>query len=121
MELLGGLVKLTWGFAFLSLAFWGCVQMPLQRYQILLDPMVAHSKKDEVAKHLGSPVQCRLDRSEEKCEYRTAFAHHPPVPDMYRKEPTFGPDVSPNDYFDVIEVSYNAVGTVSGWRPIDVK
>lgn len=99
----------------------GCTHHRVNRFQSLLDPMVGKAKKAEVAKVLGAPVNCKPESVTERCEYRTAREHNDPVPIVHTKQPGFGPDVSPYDYFDTLYCTYDSLGTLKEWEPGVVK
>lgn len=98
--------------------FSACTQPRIKKYQSLLEPKIGNSKKDEINKILGSPAWCTTEAGTEKCEYRTAHANNEPVPDMYRKEDSLGPDLSPYDRFDVLHVFYDSTGVFKDWEPV---
>lgn len=98
-----------------------CAELRVKKYSNLLDPMLGSSKKQEVSKVLGSPTFCQAEGVFEKCEYRTASVRNYPVPAVYRKEIAMGPDLSPYEYFDVLEVQYDSFGVFKDWQPVVLK
>jgi hypothetical protein len=97
----------------------GCAETRVMRYQQTLDPLVGSAKKSKVNRLFGTPTFCKHHNDIlETCEYRTAYARNDVVPDFAAKMPGFGPDLSPYDYFDVIKVSYDALGVVRDWEPV---
>jgi len=102
----------------LILACFGCVENRIKKFDALLNPLLGHAQKKQVSEALGNPVKCRLDQSGETCEYRSAAGRNDSVPAVHRKEPGFGPDVSPYDAYDPIQVQFDAVGVMKDWKPL---
>src|SRR5688572_15067600 len=86
--------------------FVACNQSNVKKYRDLLEPRVGSAKKDEINQLLGAPAWCRDEEGSQRCEYRTSRATNNPVPDMYRKEASLGPDLSPYDHFDVLHLHF---------------
>ena len=106
---------------FILLLGFGCASTQLGRLQETMDPWVGVAKRLEVEKSLGSPTQCVTEKGMTRCEYRTLIARNEPVPSAHKKEPGFGPDLSPYEFFDVIEAFYDDTGLLRDWRPLSVK
>jgi len=98
-----------------------CAHGRRERYEALLDPLRGKSNKVEIARLLGNPVFCKSENGGERCEYRTAHGRNEPVPSVHQKTTAMGPDLSPYDYFDVIQVNYDGFGTLREWAPIVLK
>lgn len=96
----------------------GCTQSRVKKYQGLLEPLVGKASKVEVQKLLGNPNYCKQESRYEKCEYRSAFSQNHPVPDMFRKSETSGPDLSPYEYFDVLHLYFDAFHILREWEPV---
>ena len=107
----------------LLLLLCGCTELRVKKYSSILDPMLGTAKKTEVNKLLGVPTTCAPEGVFEKCEYRTASARNrnEPVPDAYRKQVAMGPDLSPYDHFDVLQVQYDGMGIFKDWQPVVIK
>ena len=99
----------------------GCASTQLSRLEETMDPMVGVAKRGDVEKSLGNPTQCVTEKGMLRCEYRTLIARNEPVPSAHKKEPGFGPDLSPYEFFDVIEAFYDDTGLLRDWRPLSVK
>jgi hypothetical protein len=106
----------SWALIWL-LVLGGCVEGRVKRYQSLLNPMVGTAKKDEVSRLLGSPTTCTTQPVGERCEYRTAKGRNDPVPSVYEKN-TLGPDLSPFEFYDVIQANYDGFGILKDWIPL---
>lgn len=98
--------------------FSACSQTRVKKYADILDPRLGNAKKQEVGKLLGPPTSCTAEQVGEKCEYRTARARNHPVPDVYRREGSLGPDLSPYDQFDVLQLRFDGFGVLKEWEPI---
>ncbi len=98
-----------------------CASTQLKRLEETMDPMVGVAKRTDVEKSLGSPEQCSTQKGMTRCEYRTQIARNEPVPSAHKKEPGFGPDLSPYEFFDVLEAFYDDTGLLRDWHPLSVK
>ena len=97
---MGLIQRLTFlGTLFLILS---CTQSRVKKYEGALEPLIDKASQNQVNAVLGNPVFCRQESRYEMCEYRTAAGHNAPVPDMFRKSESLGPDLSPYEYFDVL-------------------
>ena len=99
----------------------GCAISPVKRYRTIIDPLVGKSKQDEVNQVLGKPVFCIQEQTLQRCEYRTTAARNEETPYMHHKEIGFGPDLSPYDSFDVLDLYYDAFGVLKEWNPVVVQ
>lgn len=96
----------------------GCAQTRVRRYQGVLDPMLGNGTKIQVAKKLGNPANCAPLGTGERCEYRTAILRNDPVPAVHQKTVEMGPDLSPYEYFDVLQADFDGFGVLKDWQPI---
>lgn len=98
-----------------------CTHQRVDRYRSAIEPRVNKSKKAELDELLGSPVKCEPSKDGlERCEYRTASERNAPIPEVFRRNSTMGPDVSPYEYFDVLHLYYDSFGTLKEWSPVVV-
>lgn len=104
-----------------SLLLGACTHPRVRRLHGLLDPLVGSGKKADVAKLLGDPVHCKPESTLERCEYRTSREQNDPVPIVFTKQPGFGPDVSPYQFFDTVHCVYDSLGTLKEWVPVVVQ
>ena len=104
----------------LSLVFLlsACAQSRVNKYNGLLESKVGRSDRNDVGRILGEPVKCSPEGDLEKCEYRTASAKNHPVPDVFKKQPAMGPDVSPYEHYDVLHLYYGKDGLLKEWKPV---
>ncbi len=98
-----------------------CTQSRVKVYGDMLEPRVNIAKKEEVNKLFGTPTWCTPDSGSEKCEYRTSRGSNHPVPDVYRKEDSLGPDLSPYDHFDVLHLRFDSFGILKDWEPVVIR
>jgi hypothetical protein len=87
----------------------------------MLEPLVGSAKKAEISKLLGPPAFCVQEEAYERCEYRTNRGSNEPIPGIARQEASMGPDLSPYDYFDVLQIHYDNFGLLNQWEPIFIK
>ena len=104
----------------LLLFFTGCTESMVKRYADVIEPQLGSATKSDFRKLFGPPAFCKPDKDWELCEYRTAHTRNYPTPRMYAKNPTFGPDLSPYEFFDVIHLYYNEWGILQEWDPVVV-
>lgn len=83
--------------------------------------MVGVKKRGEVERLIGEPVKCATQGNLTRCEYRTLIGRNDPAPATSKKEPGFGPDLSPYEFFDVIEIFYNETGLMTDWRALSIR
>ena len=106
----------------LPLLLQACASSPLRRLEESMDPMVGKKKRGEVERLVGQPVKCSSPQPMTRCEYRTLIGRNDPAPVTSKVEPGFGgPDLSPYEFFDVIEIFYDATGMMSDWRPLSIR
>lgn len=94
-----------------------CTQSRVKKYEGMLAPLVGKASQNQINALLGNPSFCRQENRFEMCEYRTATAHNTPVPDMFRKSESLGPDLSPYEYFDVLHLYFDSFHVLKEWEP----
>lgn len=104
-----------------SLLIIGCTESRVKRYETMLQPLMGTAKKNDISKLLGAPAFCVQEEAYERCEYRTSRGSNDPVPGVARQEASMGPDLSPYDYYDVLQIHYDNFGLLNQWEPIFVK
>jgi len=110
------------GIAILALGpLLACSLSPLKRLEEAMDPMVGVKKKQEVERVIGEPVQCHSNTGTTRCEYRTLIGRNDPAPATHKKEPGMGPDLSPYEFFDVIEAFYDETGMLKDWHALSIR
>jgi len=97
-----------------------CSHSPLKRLEEAMDPMIG-KKRVEVESAVGQPVQCQPLQGSTRCEYRTLIGRNEQAPAAHKPEPGMGPDLSPYEFFDVIEAFYDETGTLKDWHALSVK
>jgi hypothetical protein len=104
-----------------TVLFSGCSEVRVRKYQRGLDPLVGSANKGKINRMLGTPTTCKhTDEITETCEYRTSWGRNDAVPSVFTKVNGFGPDLSPYEYFDVLELSYDGFGVLQTWHPLVV-
>ncbi len=109
--------KISTFIIFLSLFWVSCTEKRIKKYETLLNPMVGNSKKIAINKKLGAPTFCKPEGDNEVCEYRTTKSHNENIPVHLQKAEGF-PDLSPYDYYDVLQITYDAFGNFKDWEPV---
>lgn len=95
-----------------------CTESRIKRYSDIIEPSIGSGTKRDFTKLLGAPTFCRQDAKYEVCEYRTARGRNEPVPYVHKKDPAMGPDLTPFEHYDVIQISFDGFGVAQSWDPL---
>ena len=98
--------------------FCSCTETRIKRYSDILEPHVGNTSKVEMDRLLGGPAYCRAEGKYQLCEYRTAIGRNEQIPYVHLKNDAMGPDLSPYEHFDVLQLYYDDFGTLRDWKPI---